>query len=362
MSPSIDSRETAFNPAASVRNGEYYHELFENVPLMYFALDPDGRVLEVNTYGADQLGYTREELMGGDVLEVFHPADRAAVKSQLGALIASPGRVARWEFRKIRKDGSGLWVQETARAVKSGGQMTVMVVCEDISARKEAEQRLERYRDQLRSLTFELALAEEAERRRIATGLHDEVGQKLALAKLHLSEIDPTDCEESQERLERVRHFLDEAICETRSLTFELASPVLYELGIQAALQDLGERLAKMYGFRFEFTAEGKAHQLYERTQVVLYRMVRELLFNIVKHAQASRAKMDVAWKDKEIVISLTDDGVGFDLARLDQDPRRDHSFGLFKTRERLELLGGSFDISSSPGAGTSITLHAPFN
>lgn len=362
MDPSTDRSSPIAGATTSVRNGEYYHELFENVPLMYFALDQDGHVLEVNTYGAEQLGFTRSELLGGDVLEVFHPADRSAVQSQLAALIASPGRVARWEFRKIRKDGSGLWVQETARAVSSAGEITVMVVCEDISARKEAEQRLERYRDQLRSLTFELALAEEAERRRIATGLHDEVGQKLALAKLHLSEIDPEDCEASQDRLDRVRDFLDEAIGETRSLTFELASPVLYELGIQAALQDLGERLAKMYGFRFSFHAAGRARQLYERTQVVLYRMVRELLFNTVKHAQADQADMSVKWEKNEIVITVSDDGVGFDLARLDQDPRRDHSFGLFKTRERLELLGGSLDIESAPDEGTRITLHAPFN
>ena len=362
MDPSLDNHHQAPSATASARNGEYYHELFENVPLMYFALDQDGRVLEVNTYGAEQLGYTREELLGGDVLEVFHPADRAAVENQLRALITSPGHVARWEFRKIRKDGSGLWVHETARAVASGGEITVMVVCEDISARKEAELRLERYRDQLRSLTFELALAEEAERRRIATGLHDEVGQKLALAKLHLSEIDPARCRESHDRLERVFHFLDEAIGETRSLTLELASPVLYELGIQAALQDLGERLSKTHGFRFEFEANGEPRQLYERTQVVLYRMVRELLFNVVKHARASKVRVEVGWKEREIFVVLTDDGVGFDLARLDEDPRQGHSFGLFKTRERLELLGGSLDIESAPGAGTRITLHAPVN
>ena len=71
---------------------------------------------------------------------------------------------------------------------------------------------------------------------------------------------------------------------------------------------------------------------------------------------------MDVKWKENEIVVGVTDNGVGFDLAKLDQDPRRDHSFGLFKTRERLELLGGSLDIESTPGEGTRITLHAPFN
>ena len=354
--PRPESRDSA------ARTGDYYHELFENVPLMYFALNARGIILEVNSYGAEQLGYARSELMGADISKVFHPEDRRAVREQLSALLAAPGRVARWEFRKARKDGSELWVQETARAVESGGEMTIMVVCEDISARKEAEQRLARYRDQLRSLTFELALAEEAERRRIATGLHDEVGQKLALAKLHLGELDAALEGSPHQILMRVRTFLDEAIAETRSLTFELASPVLYELGIQAAVQDLGERLAGIYGFDFDFRAEGGSRQLQERTQIVLYRMVRELLFNIVKHAGATKARVLVTWGDGEIAITVEDDGVGFELESLDEDPRREQGFGLFKTRERLELLGGKLEIGSKAQAGTRITIHAPID
>ncbi len=335
-----------------------YHELFDNLPLMYFALDTRGGVVEVNQYGAEQLGYERDDLLGQPVLKVFHPADREAVQAQLEALLESPGRVVHWEFRKRRKDGSQLWVQESARAVESEtGETLVMVVCEDISARKEAEGRLERYRDRLSQLTIELSLAEEAERRRIATGLHDEVGQKLVLAKLRLGALSRDGSQ--AEAIEEINRLLDEAIDETRSLTFELASPALYELGLAPALQTLAEHFDRQDDLVFEFSESGSPKDIAERTQLVLYRIVRELMLNVVKHARAAAAKVTVFWLDDEVRIEVRDDGVGFDPTT-EEDSERTHSYGLFKTRERLDQLGGRLVVQSSGAVGTVATVFAP--
>ena len=120
-----------------------YRALYEDNPSMYFTVDAQGTVLSVNPFGAEQLGYPVAELVGQPVLGIFHPDDRAAVSEQLAACLRTPNQVAHWEFRKVRKDGSTLWVREAARAVQGGGgSPVVLIVCEDVTVRKQAEDRL----------------------------------------------------------------------------------------------------------------------------------------------------------------------------------------------------------------------------
>jgi two-component system cell cycle sensor histidine kinase/response regulator CckA len=124
-------------------NEERYRILYEDNPSMYFTVDAEGTVLSVNRFGAEQLGYTVEELVGQSVLNVFYPDDKVAVQQQLAASLQKPAQVARWEFRKVRKDGSMLWVKEAARAVRQAdGKLVVLIVCEDITERKRAEEEI----------------------------------------------------------------------------------------------------------------------------------------------------------------------------------------------------------------------------
>ena len=117
-----------------------YRTLHRDIPTMIFTLDREGIVLSVNPFGASQLGYTVEELEGQPVLNVFHEGDHAAVADQLGKCLQNPSQVYRWQFRKIRKDGALLWVEELAQAVLDlNGMPNVLVVCQDITERKRAE-------------------------------------------------------------------------------------------------------------------------------------------------------------------------------------------------------------------------------
>ena len=120
---------------------ERYRALYHDTPSMYFTVEPDGTVASVNQFGASYLGYTVEQLVGGPVLKVFVEADRAAATEHVACCLAEPGRVFQWELRKQRPDGSQLWVHETARAVPGpDGKLAVMIVCEDITERKRAEE------------------------------------------------------------------------------------------------------------------------------------------------------------------------------------------------------------------------------
>jgi PAS domain S-box-containing protein len=138
---------------------ENYRALYDDNPSMYFTVDWEGIVLSVNRFGAEQLGYSVEELVGQSVFNVFIEDDRNIVQQQLTACLQHPHQVFHWELRKIRKDGSILWVKEAARAVPGvDGELVILIVCEDISERKRVEQALregeQRYRGLVESFPY----------------------------------------------------------------------------------------------------------------------------------------------------------------------------------------------------------------
>ena len=122
---------------------------FESNPTMYFIVDSDGTIATVNTLGAEHLGYKVDELLGQPVLDIFHEPDRAAVQKHAQECFAQPGRNMRWEARKIRKDGAMLWVRETGNAVFLKKRPVLLVVCEDITEQKRAEEEARRNHEAL---------------------------------------------------------------------------------------------------------------------------------------------------------------------------------------------------------------------
>src|SRR6266540_2413480 len=120
-----------------------WRELFEYSPVMYFMVDPAGTVLSVNTFGAAQLGYSVSELLGQSVLKVFPAEEQHAARSNVAICLENIGQPHSWEIRKVRKDGSALWVRENAKAVRrADNQLIVLIACEDVTERKQAENAL----------------------------------------------------------------------------------------------------------------------------------------------------------------------------------------------------------------------------
>ncbi len=339
-----------------------YRALYDDLPLMVFRLDPEGRVLSVNEHGARELGYACDELAGGPVSQVFHPEDRQAAERQLGWALEAPGEVSRWELRKVRKNGSVLWVRETVRVLQApGGGTEILVVCEDVTERRRAVERIAEYRDQLRELNAELSRAEDVSERRLARVLHDEVGQALAAARMRVCELrDSEGSRERTTRLEELRELVDQTIEVTRSLTFQLSPPILRDLGLAAALQALGERTAEDRVFRFGFVLGEGWIPPSRADGIVLYRAIRELFHNVTKHARASCVGLELDGGRDGIRIVLEDDGVGFDATSTGAGYARGagDGLGLFQVGERMARLGGRFDIDSVSGRGTRAVLR----
>ena len=233
----------------------------------------------------------------------------------------------------------------------------------EIAERKKAEEKLLVYQKQLRSLASELSLSEERLRRRIATNVHDHVGQNLAISKIKIESLrESVSSSELAKGLEEIRDLIAQAIESTRSLTFELSPPVLYELGFEAAMEWLVKQTRQQYGLSTEFKGNGQTKLLDDNVRILLFQAVRELLVNVAKHAQAHNVTVSTRRVGNEIQVSVEDDGVGFDISQTRSQDYKTAGFGLFSIRERLGHIGGHLEVESEPGFGTRVTLVAPIN
>jgi PAS domain S-box-containing protein len=282
------------------------------------------------------------------------------------------------EIRVRRADGQERWILATGRFLFDETGLTVRAVGVhmDITELKQAEENLRalnerlehrvaertaelrEYQQKLRNLASELVVTEQRERRRIAEGLHDHLGQLLAATKMVLATMRTSVAvmPETQKSLNQAMDLLTQAIQYTRTLTSELSPPVLYDLGLEAALQWLAQQFRGQYGLHVIVKAEPDAEPKAEESRLALFTAAREALFNCVKHAKTQTAEVTLSREDALVKVVVEDRGVGFDPAA----KRSGDGFGLFNIRERLDLLGGGVRIESQKGKGTRVTLKAP--
>ncbi len=345
------------------RGAERYKNLFENSPLGLYRTDPRGRILMANPTLIRMMGYSsfaEFRRVRSYRKELRSPPTSAERSGTAGTRRQGP-RV-RGAMEDARRDEDARAVR-TPWAIRDAAGRTLYYegTVEDISERKQAEERFNQYQRQLRSLASELSLAEERERRRISNLLHDHIGQLLATAKMRLGWIESAVKDESIEReIDEIRDHIGQAIQFGRSLTFELSPPILYDLGLEAALEWLAEQVESQNGIHREFESDGFEKPIRDEIRVLLFTAVRELLANVVKHAGATRVKVTVRRVDESISIHVADDGRGFNASKRSYHIAEARGFGLFSIRERLQSLGGHMDVRSQVGRGARIILVAP--
>ncbi len=207
-----------------------------------------------------------------------------------------------------------------------------------------------------------MTLSEERERRRIAVKLHDQIAQSLAISKSKLDTLrSPVPSQDLAKKANEISNSLSQTIQDIRSLMLDLSYPVLYELGFEAAVAAwLVEQIQEKYGIASEFEDDEQSKPLDDDVRILLFRDVRELLINVVKHAKAKKVKVSIRKAGSQIQIRVEDDGVGFNVAEVMSTSAAAGSFGFFSIRERLEELGGHLEIESSPRCGCRVTIMAP--
>ncbi|MHC4630419.1 MAG: PAS domain S-box protein [Planctomycetota bacterium] len=321
------------------------------------AFTEKGVLVDANEAFTKIFGYSLEESKGKQVVELVAPEHRELVTENIRS-----GYEGIYEHKGLHKDGSLIDLEVHGLSVTYQGREMRLTAIRDITERKQADQKLLEDQVKLKSLASELSLAEERERRRIATELHDRIGQSLVISKMNLEALRKSEYgKKTDETLGEICNSLAQTIADTRTLTFDLSSPILYELGFEVAVAEwLAEEIRDKHGIAIQFEDDGRPKPLDDDIRILLFRDVRELLINVVKHARTDKVKVSIRRVGNKIYVTIEDNGVGFDPAKTASSAAKRAEFGLFSIRQRLEQLGGHLEIESEPGRGCTVTMTAP--
>jgi PAS domain S-box-containing protein len=368
------------------RSEEQFRNLFEKSPIGIELYDVNGIFVTCNRAFLDIFGISDVNKIRG--FQLFKDPN---ITDDVKAILRR-GEIVKYEspfdFEKVNQNKhykttrSGIIQIDVAIATLLTAEKNIigyLIHVQDITERKQAQdyvlkakdeleaqvlQRtssLERSNKELRLLASRLTLAEERERRRIAQQLHDRIGQSMSLVSIQLGRIiNFSTSDISVQRLKEIQNNIKEILNETRVFVFEISPAVLYDFGLEIALERLTTMLGQRHDIRINYKDDSKEKQVDEDIRVMLFQMTRELLVNVIKHAKAHNIKVRTVKRDDIIRITVQDDGVGFDTAILKN--RGSGGLGLFSISERLMQIGGNAQIKSKIGSGTIIILEAPLN
>lgn len=336
--------------------------LLENVHLVAVILDPSGRVVLANPHLAHLTGHAVEDIEGQDWFERFIPEEirpsirqvfqRTLVLGDVPQHHENEIMTAIGEHRMIR------WSNSVLRDER--GEITgVASLGEDVTERRREQAALLHSGERLRALATQLSLVEDRERRRFATALHDEISQELVVLRLKITSMLADAPSHMRSALDDLQSLLGSCLERTRLLTYDLSPPVLYELGLEPAIESIGARMAAEHGLEFEFEVRGATEPLIDEIGPVLFRVVRELLVNVIKHAQASMVRVAIRRDFPFVALVVEDDGNGF-APGWNKQEASGGGFGLFSIRERMRQLGGTLEIGRSQLGGAVVIVTCP--
>lgn len=335
-----------------------FERMADAAPVLIWTSGADKGGTYFNRPWLEFTGRTPQQELGEGWTEGVHPEDRARCLGECAAHFDArePFEMV---FRLRRHDGEYRWVMDRGipRHTPDGEFAGYIGACTDITARRQAEEGLQASQQELRLLTGRLLAAQEAERRRIARELHDDLSQGLALLSVELDVIarrPPPSTAELVEQLRAVSARVRELSSAVHDLSHQLHPSKLEHLGLEAAVRGLCNEVGHHHRLKVTYAATHVPRAIPEATAVCLYRIVQEALRNVVKHGRTHHARVELTGTPRGLRLEVSDDGIGFDPAA------RGEGLGLVSMRERLSLVGGRILIDSRPGEGTRIDVSVP--
>jgi len=363
---------------------EDYTDLYDFAPSGYFTLGATGAILQANLTGATLVGIERSRLVGQSFGQLISAGFRPAFSTFLEQVFAGEakqsgdfelaGKGQPLPFVNIEAQRNGqecraTVVDLTARKVAEAARCRLEVMTasnlkleQEIIRRKTLEQTLKTSEQQLRQLSHEILLAQEAERKRISRELHDTVLQTLVGISVHLASLTPKPADNPaslRRKIAQTQLLVEKSLAMVHRFAVELRPTVLDDLGLIPALHTFMKDFMKRTGVRARLTAYAALNQLPLDQSAVLYRVALEALNNVAIHAQASTVEVEIEKLPDWICLTITDDGKSFNVKRALRT-NGNGRLGLLGMRERLEMVGGKFSIKSTPGHGTTVTARIP--
>ena len=350
----LDITERKQSQAALQRAKNKLAMYLEVAASIFVVVERDHSVSLINQCGCEVLGRSESEIVGKDWFTHFVPShERAQVQSVFDQLMREEiDNVTYFENHIVSRDRGERLVEwhNTVIRNKQGTPVAALSSGIDITEKRKAEQ----------AVTQALIEGQEAERRRIAQELHDGLGQSLTAIRLHLNALESDVsqfAEKNKEAFEKLKFILQTTTQEVKSISRDLMPNVLKDYGLLKALEFLCQTINETNQAHVKLQVYGLEHEPNQPIKVGLYRVAQELINNALKHAQATRIDVQLIKHDTSVVLTVEDDGHGFDVSSHDSSHS---SYGLRNMKTRVKSLNGTFTIDSHPGVGTAVTVEIP--
>jgi len=363
------------------KQGAYLNELFEQAPQGVVLMNMDNRIVRMNREFTRLFGYTSQEAVGRHLNELIVPDEFQDEYQRYAEQVARGQRVDVEGIRQ-HKDGSRLHVSIIHFPVSlPGEQVERYAIFRDITESKRAEierehlfEALQLSNQQLKELSRRLVEVQEDERKRLAREIHDDISQSLTALMMQLGIVRsllPKSAQAAHSILEQTEALTQSTLERTRLMIADLRPQVLDDLGLVPALRRLGDELQESTGTAVKIKTSRLPKRLPAPIEVALFRIVQEALTNIRRHAQAHHVTISLAKESERVVLSVQDDGMGFEMqtnrSRQSGDMVIDGGlvipaghFGLIGIQERITQLGGKLQVTSTPGQGTTLQAELP--
>ena len=318
-----------------------------------FVHDFSGQFVYVNPQACASLGYTREELLQMNVVDVETDFDLARAQEAWSQIV--PGRTTTLKGTQRRKDGSRFPVEVRFGCFDSKGERHYLGLVRDETERRKAEKQIESYNESLRQLAVQLETAREEERKHVAREIHDVLGQELTAIRMDLSmAASAGTIAEIKEQVQGTISVADRAIASVRRLARELRPDVLDRLGFIDSMRWLASEFTSHSKVPCEVRVEGDETDFQEPLASSLYRVVQESLTNAARHASAHHVEIVIRTTGKVLDLEVLDDGKG--LAA--EERKEPAGVGLLGMHERVMALGGTCVVENRPEGGTRVSVR----
>jgi PAS domain S-box-containing protein len=365
-------------------NEALFHQVWQHTSDAMALSDSEGIVLLANPAYLSLYGYRLADVIGNSFAIIFPEAAREQALQQYKAIFAGGVTPVVYESVVHRADGSQRIVEASATFLTEEGKRTAMLsTIRDITERKRHEEEMRQVNEtlearvrertavlsqreaQLHQLAARLTIAEQEERQRISQVLHDDLQQLLYGARMQVElladELEANSPHGTATRLQGFAQLLGNAIDVTRHLTVELSPPFLKGEGLDQALPWLATHMERTNGLHVDVRIEYIPEHSSLHMRTLLFQIIRELLFNICKHARTNSAMVELRRGNADdLVVRVVDQGRGFEAKN--EALVEGHGYGLYSVRERLRLFGGTMSIDSAPGQGTKVTITVPLS